>query len=166
MNAIGGLQLKLSVLRARGFEECDSSSLEIAEIFKEFERGQAWELTVHPIEECTQFPRMHIDWHGGVGFVVMAFEREESIGFYPIVGAECGKPEVPIELGGQALEKWPRELFVPRAVATQALQTFLQTGRQDTSFIWVPNDGFEREIIWENDAERIAWEKQKRNNEE
>jgi hypothetical protein len=166
MNDINGLPLRLSILRAKGFEECDSAYIEIARILSEFERGEAWELTVHPIEESSQFPRMHIDWHRGVGFVVMAFESEESIGFYPIVGAECGRPEVPIELGGQALERWPRELFVPWAVAAQALQTFLQTGRQDGSFIWVANNGFEREIIWENNAERIAWKKQERNNEE
>ena len=110
-------RLALSVLAQKGFEEREASSVDLDQILREMESGEAWEVAVQPIAEFPQFPRMHIDWHRGFGFVVMAFEDEKSIGFYPIVGATCGKPEVPIELGGQALEKWPRELFVPRQIA-------------------------------------------------
>lgn len=158
----GGLKphLALSILRQHGFEELDASSVDVDEVLMEIERKEAWELTVHPVEQFPQFPRMHIDWKPDVGFVVMAFEDEQSIGFYPITGSGCGMPEVPIELGGQALEKWPRELFVPRHVAAQVLRTFLETGLQDASFVWVANDAFERKVIWEDRAGRIAWEKQ------
>ena len=153
-------RLALSVLAKQGFEEREASSADLDEVLGEMERGEAWELAVHPIEEFPQFPRLHIDWQRGFGFVVMVFEDEKSIGFYPIVGAKCGKPEVPIELGGQALEKWPRELFVTRQVAAQILRTFLNTARQDASFVWVANDAFDREVIWEDRGGRIAWEKQ------
>ena len=154
--------LSLEVLRQGGFEEADISSVDVAEILAEIERGDAWELSVHPTEQFPQYPHLHLDWHRGFGLVVMAFEHEQSIGYYPIIGTDCGPPEVVIELGGQALEKWPRELFVPKDVAVQALQTFLRTGRQDLSFTWVANDAFEREVIWRDRAERSEWEKQQR----
>src|SRR5438046_2184656 len=121
-------RLKLTVLAKQGFEERDLSAADIDEILREFEREEAWELTVDPVEELQQFPRMHIEWHRAFGFVAMVFEDEDSIGFYPIVGTVCGLPEVPTELGGQALEKWPRELFVSRDIASRALRTFLQAG--------------------------------------
>jgi len=74
-------------------------------------------------------------------------------------GTKTGKPEVQIELGGQALEKWPRELFVPRETAAAVFETFLRTGRQDPSFTWVANDAFAREVLWETEAQRRAWER-------
>jgi len=154
------VHLSLSVLRRGGFEDIDIASLDVDGVRLEIERGEAWELTVHPVEEFPQCPRMHIDYTRGGGFVVMAFEDERSIGYYAMAGTTCSKPEVPIELGGQALEKWPRELFVQRHIAARALQTFLRTGRQDESFTWVANDAFDREVIWEDLAGRIAWEKQ------
>jgi len=98
-------RLAMSVLGKDGFEQRDAPTADIDAILSEFERQEAWELTVHPIEEFPQFPLMHIDWHRGFGFVVMAFEDEQSIGFYPIRGTKCGTPEVPIELGGQTLKK-------------------------------------------------------------
>ena len=147
-------------VEAERFEERQASSADLDEILREIERGEAWELAVHPIDKFPQFPRMNIDWHRGFGFVVMAFEDEKSIGFYPILGTRCGKPEVPVELGGQALEKWPSELFVSRQMAAQALRTFLNSARQDPAFVWVANDAFDREVIWEDRAGRIAWERQ------
>jgi hypothetical protein len=37
-----------------------------------------------------------------------------------------------MELGGQALERWPPELFVPTKLATQALNHFLERGNSRT----------------------------------
>jgi hypothetical protein len=40
-------------------------------------------------------------------------------------------PSIEVELGGQALEWWPRELFVSAELATQALDHFLNFGKQE-----------------------------------
>jgi hypothetical protein len=45
-----------------------------------------------------------------------------------------------VELGGQALERWPRELFVTVARATQALDHFLEHGTQDRTLEWIRID--------------------------
>jgi hypothetical protein len=64
-----------------------------------------------------------------------------------------------VELGGQALERWPRELFVSMALATQALDHFLNFGKQDLALEWVRIDAFPRETIWEDREGREAWER-------
>ena len=50
--------------------------------------------------------------------------------------------------GGQAQERWPRELFVDRAVVLEALEFFLQTGKQKETLHWVRSDAFPRETVW------------------
>jgi len=92
----------------------------------------------------------------------MVFEDEQSIGFYPSSRVPTGAPEIQIELGGQALEKWPRELFVTLEMAMHIVETFRTTGRQDRSVAWVANDEFARQIIWETPAQRLAWERKQR----
>ena len=51
---------------------------------------------------------------------------------------------VDVELGGQALERWPRELFVPPELAVQALNHFLEFSKQVPALLWVRIDGFPR----------------------
>ena len=66
---------------------------------------------------------------------------------------------IEVELGGQALERWPRELFVSAEQATQALNHFLEFGKQDPALEWVRLDGFPRETLWKGRAQREAWER-------
>jgi len=54
---------------------------------------------------------------------------------------------------------WPRELFVSAAQATQALNHFLEHGKQDPALEWVRIDAFPRETLWEGRAQREAWER-------
>jgi len=154
--------LEVSILAKGGFEELPADRAQVHQLLQQLEAGEAFELSVHSVDELIQYPIMHIDWHKAAGFVVMAFENPESEGFYPITGTTTGKPEVQIELGGQALERWPRELFVPRETAAAVFETFLRTGRQDPSVTWIANDAFAREVLWETEAQRRAWERKQR----
>ena len=47
----------------------------------------------------------------------------------------------------------------PAAQATQALNHFLESGKQDPALEWVRIDGFPRETLWEWRAQREASER-------
>jgi hypothetical protein len=111
------------------------------------------------VAENQDYPRVHISWHDGHGFIVHCFEDGESWGFFLTEGASFSSPEVEIEMGGQALEKWPRQLFVESERVLEALDFFLHTGQQKGQLHWVRTDGFPREIVWEGREGRDAWEK-------
>jgi hypothetical protein len=64
---------------------------------------------------------MHVSWHEGHGFVVHCFEDGESGGFFLAATTSFSPPEIEIEMGGQAMEKWPRQLFGDRELAVEAL---------------------------------------------
>jgi hypothetical protein len=113
-----------------------------------------------PVDD--QFPRADVEWHQGHGFVIQCFEDERSLGYFLVRGAEMSPPAVEINLGRQALERWPSELFVPEPLAHHALERFLDSGRQDPAFHWVRTDGFPRETVWEGRAGREAWERANR----
>jgi hypothetical protein len=109
--------------------------------------------------EDSQFPRVAVDWHEHQGFVLHCWEDETSWGDFPVTTREFSTPSVEVELGGQALERWPRELFPSAALATQALEYFLEHGRQDPTLEWVRIDRFPRELLWEGRAQQEAWER-------
>ena len=159
MASSAAVALEISVLAQGGFEQLPADSVYVHQLLSRLESGEVFDLGVHSVDELIQYPIMHIDWHEGAGFVVMVFENPESEGFYPITATKTGKPEIQIELGGQALERWPRELFVPPETAAAVFETFLRTGRQDSSLTWVANDAFAREVLWENETQRRAWER-------
>ena len=71
-------------------------------------------------------------------------------------------PAIDVELGGQALERWPRELFASVEQASQAMNYFLDSGRQDPTLEWARIDGFPREIVWEGREGKEAWERANR----
>jgi hypothetical protein len=110
------------------------------------------------VAENENYPRLHVTWHEGHGFVVHCFEDGESWGFFLTEAASFSSPEVEIEMGGQALEKWPRQLFVDSERALEALDFFLKTGKQNGTQHWVRTDAFPREIVWEGREGREAWE--------
>jgi hypothetical protein len=71
-------------------------------------------------------------------------------------------PSIEVELGGQALERWPHELFASAERAAHALNHFLQSGKQDQTLEWVRIDAFPRETVWEGREGREAWERANR----
>lgn len=112
----------------------------------------SWD-TVIIIAEGADYPRMHLDWHdrrgpeGRNGFVLHCFETPESWGYFLAESLDFGKPEVRVELGGQSTENWPRQLFVPIELATQALEVFLESGKRAETLHWVRTDQVPREIL-------------------
>ena len=114
------------------------------------------------VAENENYPRLHLTWHEDHGFVVQCFEDGESWGFFLAEATAFSPPEIEIEMGGQALEKWPRQLFVESDSVLEALDFFLKTGQQDGGTQhWVRTDAFPREIVWETREGREAWEKRK-----
>jgi hypothetical protein len=113
-------------------------------------------------QEGSQFPLVHVDWHEGHGFVLQCYEDEESWSAFLVTSRHFSTPLIEVELGGQALERWPCEVFVSAELATQALNHFLDYGKQDAALEWVRVDGFPREILWEGRAQREAWERANR----
>lgn len=110
--------------------------------------GPVWDsASIEPWD--AQSPRLHAEWHAGLGFVIQCYESEESWSEFLVTTPAFGAPTVEIELGGQALERWPDELFVPESVASQALEYFLDSGKQDPALHWVRIDAFPREVVWE-----------------
>ena len=148
-------RLQASILETTGFVEHEASAA--ADLLGALATDRAFELTIAPQDEMHDYPRMHVFWQVD-GYVVMCFEDEKSIGLYPTTDANMGSPEVPIQLGGQALEKWPRQMFVTRSIAERAVNHFVRTGKQNTLLTWVANDAFPREVLWETRAQRLAWE--------
>ena len=111
-----------------------------------------------------QFPLIHIDWHDGDGFVVQCYEDEQSWSYFLVTSRRFSAPAVEMELGGQALERWPPELFSTVEQATQALNHFLDSGKQDPMLEWVRIDDFPRETVWEGRERREAWERASQHN--
>jgi hypothetical protein len=114
----------------------------VSEILARLRSGPVWDgASIVPANG--QFPLLHIEWHEGHGFV----------------GVSCGPPTIEINLGGQALERWPPELFVPEELAGQALDCFIAMGKRDPALHWVRIDVFPRTTIWEGREGREAWER-------
>ena len=108
-----------------------------------------------------QFPRLDVEWHEQ-GFVLQCFEDDRSWGNFLVDSPRLGSPTVEINLGGQALERWPLELFVSEQLAHQAVDHFLNSGKQDPALHWVRIDAFPRSTIWKGRAGREAWERTNR----
>jgi hypothetical protein len=109
-----------------------------------------------------QYPCLHLAWLADHGFIVHCFEDVGSSGDFVVESSLLTAPEVEIDLGGQALERWPRQLFVTEHVARGAVEYFLRTGKRDLSQHWVGTGAFQRETIWEGRDQRIAWESRSR----
>ena len=132
-----------------------------SELLKDVQSRPVWDgASISP--EGSQFPLVHVDWHEGHGFVFQCYEHDESWSDFLVTSREFSAPSIEVELGGQALERWPRELFVSAEVATPALNHFLDHGKQDPALEWIRIDGFPREILWEGRAQREAWKRANR----
>ncbi len=118
------------------------------------------EAVIYPLG--ADFPRVMIDWHSEHGFVLLCFDSDTSTGDFLIRGPVISAPSVPIVLGGQAMEKWPPELFVPTQLVADALHFFVDTGRRKPDLLWARIDAFPREVVWEGRDARRVWEERER----
>ena len=132
-----------------------------SELLSDVQSRPVWDgASISPAD--ARFPLIHIDWHEGYGFILQCYEDEESSSDFLVTSQRFSTPSVEVELGGQALERWPPELFVPVELAIRALNHFLDFGKQDQALEWVRIDGFPRETVWEGRQAREAWELAKR----
>ena len=130
----------------------------VSEILGRLRSGPVWNgASITSADD--RFPLLHVEWHERHGFVIQCYEDEQAWSDFLLTGVPCGPPTIEIDLGGQALERWPSELFVPEVLAGQALDCFLATGKQDRALHWVRIDTFPRMIIWEGREGREAWER-------
>jgi hypothetical protein len=133
----------------------------LSEVLSRVRSAALWdEASIHPTE--ADFPRAHISWCQAGGFNIHCFENDLSVGQFLATRLEFSGPSVEINLGGQALERWPRELFVSEDLATVALEHFLDYGELKLSLCWVGTGQFPRQTIWEGREEREAWERNNR----
>ena len=130
----------------------------VSEILARLQSGPFWDgASIAHVDE--QFPLLHIEWHQGHGFVLQCYEDEQAWSDFLLTDAGCGPPAIEINLGGQTLERWPSELFVPAELAHQAVDWFLTTGKQDPALPWIRIDAFPCETVWEGREGREAWER-------
>ncbi len=129
-----------------------------SELVRDVQSRPAWDgASISPAD--AEYPRVHVEWHEGHGFVFQCYEDEESWSDFLVTSRHFSPPSIEMQLGGQALEWWPLELFVAAEHATQALNYFLEHGKQDPALEWARIDVFPRETLWEGRAEREAWER-------
>jgi hypothetical protein len=132
-----------------------------SEVLSRVRAAAPWdEASIHPPNR--DFPRAHVSWHQAAGFNVHCFEDDLSSGQFLVSGLDFSAPSVEINLGGQALERWPRELFVAEDLASEALEHLLDRGELKALLCWVGTGQFPRETIWEGREEREAWERKNR----
>ncbi|MBI4473598.1 MAG: hypothetical protein HY646_13095 [Acidobacteria bacterium] len=130
----------------------------VSDILARVQSGPVWDVaSIAHVDD--PFPRLHTEWHADNGFVIQCYEDESSWSDFLLARPGCGRPAVEINLGGQALERWPRELFVPAELAQRAVEYFLNSGKKDPALHWARIDGFPRETIWEGHNGREARER-------
>jgi hypothetical protein len=113
------------------------------------------EASVHPSD--ADFPRLGIEFHPRAGYSILCHEDERSLGFLAATQATTTAPTVPVNLGGQVIERWPSELFLSEAAATAILQHFFESGRQHPAFAWIRLDKLEREHLHEGPGLSEFW---------
>jgi hypothetical protein len=120
----------------------------VSELLADVQSRPVWDgASISPAD--ADYPRMHLDWHKGHGFVFQCHDDEELWSDFLVTSRQFSTPSVEVELGGQALERWAPELFVSAEHATQALNHFLGHGKQDPALKWIRIDSFPRETLWE-----------------
>ena len=130
----------------------------VSQLLARVQASPAWDGTaIAPVDG--QFPLIHVDWHEGHGFVIQCYEDEQSWSYFLVTTRHFSSPSIAMELGGQALERWPPELFTSVDHATQAVSQFIECGKQDPRLEWVRIDAFPRETVWEGREGREAWER-------
>jgi hypothetical protein len=114
-------------------------------------RGRAdWDvLSIEP-RDGGQYPRLHLTNYVGHGIVVHG-DTGEVHGNCILVSTATlsSSPTVRVNLSGQSLELWPRELFVTEDLARAATEHFIKFGEPNPGLSWVGLSGFERQYLSE-----------------
>ena len=101
--------------------------------------------TRHPA--IAEYPFMSLQFHGAAGFSLHIFPSEKSSSLFADTKSRLSAPTVYVCLGGQVIEKWPRELFLPHETALAVLEQFMATRRRSSSCTWVRLDRFPRVTV-------------------
>jgi hypothetical protein len=118
--------------------------------------------TRHPA--IAEYPLLRIEFHGAAGFSLHIFPNEKSPSFFAATKSTLSAPSIYVCLGGQVIEKWPSELFLPRELALAVLNEFMTTQLRPSSCAWVRLDHFPRHTVHTGGRGLIPlWEKLKRN---
>jgi hypothetical protein len=94
-----------------------------------------------------QYPVLSLGWYPDFGFSVHFMGLDWKENHFAATQADLSKPEVYVELGGQGQELWPRELFVPYALAERAVNHLLRAGKRNPSLTWVGISAFKRRAV-------------------
>ena len=115
----------------------------VSELLTMLRNGQMWgDVCIYP--SVGQFPRANVSFHEGHGFVIQCYEHERSWSDFLVSATKMSSPSVEIQLGGHGVERWPPELFVSEPSAAEALEYFLDCGKEKGSLFWVRIDEFPR----------------------
>lgn len=88
------------------------------------------------------FPRLLLSYHEGHGVTTMLLREDGDL--FLCNGPEIGPPTVRVSIRPQTVELWPAALFTPPAVAVQAVEHALATGRPHPELDWVGTGDFPR----------------------
>lgn len=143
---------KFKYIKVAGRHYRSLSLTNVASILHAMRKRPTWEgVIVSPdakvgVDGRGQYPILSLAWYPEHGYEVHCIELE-PISHFLALGKELSRPTVYVELGGQGQELWPRELFVPFAMASVALKHFVQSGGRDPSLRWVRINAFPRRKI-------------------
>ena len=121
-------------------------------------REDAWREAVIRPAYGAEMPRLNISYHDERGFVIQVYEHEQSLSDFAVTSREFSDCSVEMELGGQALEQWPPELFIPERIAETVIEAFVRSGGETPDVAWVQIDQFPRHVIWDDAQGREQWE--------
>ena len=74
----------------------------VSKILARVQSGPVWDVaSIAPVDES--FPRLHIEWHGGNGFVIQCYEDEHSWSDFLLAAPVMGLPRLKSTLGDRHL---------------------------------------------------------------
>jgi hypothetical protein len=144
--------LKFKYTKVAGQRMLSLTPEKVSGMLHAMQRRPAWEgVIISPdaklgLDGEGQFPRLSLGWYPGFGYEAHCIELNPKSHFVA-TSSKLSNPEVYVELGGQGQELWPRELFVPLALAEQAVLHLLRTGRRDPLLRWIAIDAFPRKSV-------------------
>ena len=105
----------------------------VSTILSRVQSGPVWDVaSIAPVDNG--FPRLHIEWHGGNGFVIQCYEDEHSWSDFLLAGPSCGPPAVEINLvGARHLNDGRRNCSFLRSSHTERWSTFSTADRENRS---------------------------------
>ena len=117
--------LKFKYTRVAGQRTLSLTPQKLPGMFRAMQKRATWDgVTVFPVAKLGrdgegQFPVLSFGWYPGFGYETHFMELNGDSHFVA-TSTKHSAPQVYVELGGHGQELWPRELFVPYAIAEQA----------------------------------------------